>query len=184
MKLRLSSLPCRKKSRGGEGITNGGILVMGEAGEGSWSSLDHSLVVFMFENVRTRNLEKTTCGPSRQQTLQSSPRKLGFASAPVAWGEELASGVSRLQARGSSDRSNCQWDSKPRCQVAEVMAAVRLGHHSRPQHGSAERRQERPGTHSPGHSLSAQVARGRRLLFEPRPLDSASYFMTPTCRMG
>lgn len=37
---------------------------------------------------------------------------------------------------------------------------------------------------SPGRSLSAQVARGRRLLSEPRPLDSASYFMTPTCRMG
>uniref|UniRef100_A0A8C9QIY3 C-terminal-binding protein 2 n=1 Tax=Spermophilus dauricus TaxID=99837 RepID=A0A8C9QIY3_SPEDA len=39
-------------------------------------------------------------------------------------------------------------------------------------------------SHSPGPSISAQVARGRRLLFEPRPLDSASYFMTPTCRMG
>ena len=31
---------------------------------------------------------------------------------------------------------------------------------------------------------SALMAGGRRLQFEPRPLDSASYFMTPTCRMG
>lgn len=35
---------------------------MGEVGEGSWSLLDYFLVVFMFENVRIRNLEKIICG--------------------------------------------------------------------------------------------------------------------------
>lgn len=112
----------------------------------------------------------------------------GRASAQVTQEEVLAWHCQTLGVRFLQQPpllgSHCQQARPALVPGPRNNAGSRDGAHPAKPPSLATRSGRRGQPHSPGRSLSAQVAQGRRLPFEPRPLDSASYFMTPTCRMG
>lgn len=169
MKLRARSLPCKQKKKVGGRIQTENIGD-GQSWEGRVAFIRmFSLAVFMFENVPNRNVKTTHLWwPVQVTATAPSPGKLGPSE---TWREMLV--LRRHQALGAPSLRQQPPTGPP--------ASGDCTH--RPQ-VPAVTREEGPRTRSPGRCLSAQVAQGRLSLFEPRPLDSASSFMTPTCRMG
>ena len=148
----------------------------------------------MFENVRNND-----CFEKKQHLIVSTLDKHCIAH-PGSWPgfcpsdpgrKKCWSGIAKPWVfSSSSSHHHCLASTASKAQPPQVPsprnnnAGSRGGAHPARPPSLVTRSGRRGRPHSPGRSLSAQVARGRRLPFEPRPLDSASYFMTPTCRMG